>query len=286
MKDIVIENIWGSNKRLEWKSIHEDVNILVGVNGSGKSTLLNILWKTLRKSSLPSFTDLLSRHTFLPTDSIPEKHLFSEIRITDITGKTFITQETFSQEKLSFKCDFISTFDIPTISTLSKGDTPLDKELSNTIYTTGKNSRSFFDYRLKSSNYPEQATRINQRLQHFYRLINTQFSSTKKTIQINPDTNKLEFRTDEAVIQLEQLSSGEKQYLLILFKAFLQEEEPTLLLMDEPEISLDIDWQYRLLDVIRELNPQCQIIISTHSPGIFGNGWGDKVVYMEDILTL
>jgi predicted ATPase len=56
-----------------------------------------------------------------------------------------------------------------------------------------------------------------------------------------------------------------------------------LLLMDEPEISLDIDWQFELINIIRELNPNCQIIISTHSPSIFGDGWGDKVVYMEDI---
>ena len=53
--------------------------------------------------------------------------------------------------------------------------------------------------------------------------------------------------------------------------------------MDEPEISLHITWQYRLLDILTELNPQAQFIITTHSPSIFGDGWGDKVIYFDDI---
>ena len=54
--------------------------------------------------------------------------------------------------------------------------------------------------------------------------------------------------------------------------------------MDEPEISLHIEWQYNLIDYIRMLNPKAQLVISTHSPSIFGQGWGDKVKYMNDIV--
>lgn len=84
-------------------------------------------------------------------------------------------------------------------------------------------------------------------------------------------------------IQLEQLSSGEKQILLILTSVFLQEEKPNVLLMDEPEISLHISWQDRLIDLLRQLNPQCQIILTTHSPNIFANGWEDKIVFIQDL---
>ena len=54
--------------------------------------------------------------------------------------------------------------------------------------------------------------------------------------------------------------------------------------MDEPEISLHIRWQREIIDRMRQINPFCQIIIATHSPSMFGTGWGDKVVYMEDII--
>ena len=65
---------------------------------------------------------------------------------------------------------------------------------------------------------------------------------------------------------MEQLSSGEKQILLILTTVFLQEEKPNVLLMDEPEISLHIGWQDKLIEKLRLLNPQCQLILTTHSP--------------------
>lgn len=87
----------------------------------------------------------------------------------------------------------------------------------------------------------------------------------------------------EDKIQLEQLSSGEKQLLLILTTVFLQEEEPNILLMDEPEISLHISWQDKLIEMIRKLNPNCQLILATHSPNIFVDGWEDKIVFIEDM---
>jgi predicted ATP-dependent endonuclease of OLD family len=53
--------------------------------------------------------------------------------------------------------------------------------------------------------------------------------------------------------------------------------------MDEPEISLHLDWQRKLIGYIRELNPNVQIIMSTHSPGIIIEGWQDKVFEVSDI---
>jgi predicted ATP-dependent endonuclease of OLD family len=53
--------------------------------------------------------------------------------------------------------------------------------------------------------------------------------------------------------------------------------------MDEPEISLHIEWQQRLITLIRTLNPNAQIILCTHSPAIIMDGWADAVTEMEDI---
>ena len=72
--------------------------------------------------------------------------------------------------------------------------------------------------------------------------------------------------------------------LLILLKVFLLDKKPAMIFMDEPEISLHIRWQSEIIDRMRQINPFCQIIIATHSPSMFGTGWGDKVVYMEDII--
>ena len=140
-------------------------------------------------------------------------------------------------------------------------------------------------------NYPEEASTIKNRITQFFQLVNSLFEETGKEIIISRQNNRLAFRLKDPEkdsmpkpdIQLEQLSSGEKQILLILTSVFLQEEKPNVLLMDEPEISLHISWQDRLIDLLRQLNPQCQIILTTHSPNIFANGWEDKIVFIQDL---
>ena len=53
--------------------------------------------------------------------------------------------------------------------------------------------------------------------------------------------------------------------------------------MDEPEISLHVEWQQRLISLIRKLNPRVQIILTTHSPALIMNGWMDDVTDVADI---
>ncbi|UQR61817.1 ATP-binding protein [Bradyrhizobium sp. C-145] len=71
-------------------------------------------------------------------------------------------------------------------------------------------------------------------------------------------------------IPLDALSSGEKQMISLLAKLFLYPDNK-IILIDEPELSLSIDWQKQiLLDVMNA--PLCkQVIAITHSPFIFDN---------------
>ena len=63
----------------------------------------------------------------------------------------------------------------------------------------------------------------------------------------------------------------------------LEDGNSTTLFMDEPEVSLHMEWQQTLIEKIRRLNPKVQIILSTHSPAIIMNGWMDKVTEVTDI---
>ena len=165
------------------------------------------------------------------------------------------------------------------------------QDLKNIINQNGEGT-SFFDYRMKMLNFPQEADKIKERIETFFQVVNSFLGETKKEITIDPKSNSLTFLikrmegvqvSTEDKIQLEQLSSGEKQILLILTTVFLQEEKPNILLMDEPEISLHISWQDKLIEMIRRLNPNCQLILTTHSPNIFANGWEDKIVFIEDL---
>ena len=152
------------------------------------------------------------------------------------------------------------------------------------MYDIGGDNPSFSDYRLKATNFPEEAGHINERIRMLFETVERLFAKTQKQIKIDPHTNHLVFMDGDEEIPLYKLSSGEKQLLLILMRVFLMEEQGYILLMDEPEISLHIEWQYRLFEEIRRLNPNCQIITSTHSPSLFGDGWGDKLVFVEDLI--
>jgi predicted ATPase len=76
-------------------------------------------------------------------------------------------------------------------------------------------------------------------------------------------------------IGLASLSSGEKQLLRLLIEALLAAESS--LLVDEPEISLHIDWQRRLVSAMRLLNPNAQFIFATHAPEIMADISDDHI---------
>lgn len=141
---------------------------------------------------------------------------------------------------------------------------------------------SFTNYRLQMLDQPERHDQVQERLSEFYAVVNRLFAETGKEILV--EKGRMAFRNKRGtIIPLEQLSSGEKQILIILLKVFLMDEKPAIILMDEPELSMDIDWQFELLDILVKMNPNAQFILTTHAPSIFGNGWGDKVVYLEDV---
>lgn len=271
IQQFYVKGLWG-RLNVSWDSLNEDVNILVGINGSGKTTLLNLIYDFY--------------------NGIKPKKGIAEV----INGN-----------EVDIPIDIIRSFDIPS-KTKKKSESNLLCELNKVIMQNSEGT-SFFDYRMQMLNYPEKQERIQQRIDKFFELINSLFKETDKYIDIDKFNNKLVFKikgtasrlmtndgyyltdndgfyltTGDDRIQLEQLSSGEKQLLLILTMVFLQDERPTILLMDEPEISLHISWQSKLIDTIRNLNPNCQLILTTHSPSIFAKGWQDRIVYMEDLI--
>ena len=129
----------------------------------------------------------------------------------------------------------------------------------------------------------EKQAEMKARIEDFRSVINGLFQETEKHIEI--EGNKFNIVSKGKILPIDALSSGEKQILLIMLRVFLLEGKESYVLLDEPENSLDISWQYKLIDTLVKLNPNAQFFITTHSPSIFGAGWGDKIIYMEDVTT-
>lgn len=273
IQSIEIRNLWRKYDFL-WENLKPDVNILIGINGSGKTTLFNIIDSILMAD--------VKRLKFYGVEV--------KIRIDNYTVEYHqkMSAADLKQSLQQVHYQKISTFDVPFRDRPKAGKeySQLYSELHTIVYDIGGMNPSFSDYRLKATNFPDEAVKINQRIKTLFETVNRLFAKTGKIIQIDPHTNHLIFIDDGEVIPLYKLSSGEKQLLLILMRVFLMEEQPYILLMDEPEISLHIEWQYKLFEEIRRLNPHCQIITSTHSPSLFGDGWGDKLVFVEDLTML
>lgn len=235
-----------------WHGIHPDVNILVGINGRGKTTLLNAINDYYNNTLPKSFNKGFDGNRIVAT--------------------------TVDSPVL-----YIQSFDVPS-NVKKKNNSPLYETLMQKVLQNGK-TPSFFDYRMRALNFPEESGTINARIADFFRHVDSFFAQTGKHIEIDKELNTLVFiDEDNHNITIDLLSAGEKQLLLILLTIFLRCEEHTILLMDEPELSLHIEWQDKLVSTIREMNPNCQIILTTHSPSIFANGWEDHLVFMDDIL--
>lgn len=270
---IEIRNLWGKYDFI-WENLNPDVNILIGINGSGKTTLFNII-DSIMMADVKRLKAYGVEVKIAIDDFVVEFHQkMSAAELRSALGQV--------------KYQKISTFDVPFRDRPKGGKeySQLYNELHTIVYDIGGMNPSFSDYRLKATNFPEEADRINKRIRTFFETVDRLFAKTQKKIQIDPHTNHLIFIDDGELIPLYKLSSGEKQLLLILMRVFLMEERPYILLMDEPEISLHIEWQYKLFEEIRHLNPNCQIITSTHSPSLFGDGWGDKLVFVEELIRL
>ncbi|MCP4521425.1 MAG: ATP-binding protein [Cytophagales bacterium] len=319
LKKIEIKGLWGTTD-IEWE-LDPHVNILGGYNGSGKSSILNIIGGLIyddknmheynpffnelclikeagtfyMKAFTSNFSELegqLQNNVFGDASKILEKvrqeYLGNKMPFHIPISLTLATYQqnngsrsaiTTEEVKKHFDSEFIS---------------PIDKVLKDELKEV---QRRYISYRLslglelqqlfdtssieEIKEYQEKRFRYQKR---FEEIINELFSKTGKKLMYNKD-NTIFFSKDSTRIELDKLSSGEIQILIILLSMVLQDGKPTVVLMDEPDLTLHIDWQKKLISYMVELNPNAQLIIATHSPGLIMENWINNVVEVSEIST-
>lgn len=87
------------------------------------------------------------------------------------------------------------------------------------------------------------------------------------------------------IIELSNLSSGEKQIVSLFSKLYLENEKECILIIDEPELSISMKWQKMLLpDIMRSEN--CKLLLTvTHSPFIFENEFDMDAKEMRNCIS-
>ena len=120
------------------------------------------------------------------------------------------------------------------------------------------------------------------------RIINEDHGFARKKLVFNfGDANRpfVYFETDKGnEIPISQLSSGEKNDFIIFTELIFNSRKDTLVLIDEPEISLHLAWQLKIVDELLEIADinNFQTLIATHAPGI-AEGREDKMICLEGV---
>lgn len=200
------------------------------------------------------------------------------------SGKTTLLNEIERIcRKRGLKYIYIPSIDNLTVKDKRKKASALSQDLDSYIYDM-QTGPSLMYYRMSILDAsPSIQTKVKRRIEDFCNLVNSLFCETGKHIEITG--NKFIINANGVSLSTADLSSGEKQLLLLLLRVFLLDGKESVVLIDEPENSLDISWQYNLVNLLVRLNPDAQFFITTHSPSIFSDGWGDKIIYMEDVTS-
>ncbi|MER9371889.1 AAA family ATPase [Mesorhizobium sp. M0491] len=115
----------------------------------------------------------------------------------------------------------------------------------------------------------------------FKELIDQRFTTKDVTIS---KQNGIDVFFKGNIVPLDKLSSGEQHQLVLFFELLFEIKKNSLILIDEPELSLHVAWQKKfigdLINIIK-LN-KFDVVLATHSPQLIGR-WNDLVVELGDV---
>lgn len=132
----------------------------------------------------------------------------------------------------------------------------------------------------------EYARKLEEKREHIFaplrlyeKTVNSFFNN--KSVQVDESGLLKIGYSSPSALNPRLLSSGEKQLLILLTEALLRVGKPVVYIADEPELSLHVTWQGKLLESLVTLGGQIQVIVATHSPDIVGV-FHDKVINLGE----
>ena len=307
IKKIEIKGYFGRGD-FEW-NLDPVVNILGGKNGSGKSSIFKLCYLLLSNKTIDEDTDKKFMKIFKEVkltysngwtqtwSQQSDDDVFTvEIggfnasayrdasRIVDVNGQ----KRTFEELQKQVKVYLINSFEQhvadatryeqqPKSETLDN-PTMLDLMIKNQIDQRNKDfSKIMEDF----VDMPEDSTPDNQAYIKAYRKTYTSINHFLN--EYDKPKSSFEFIKHGEIIKYDQLSMGEKQILLLMLMVGNTKQEPCIFFMDEPDLSMHIDWKEILVKELHELNPNMQIILSTHAPSVI-TGWHDRVKEVSQLI--
>ncbi len=213
----------------------------------------------------------------IPSDILsPKKAKFTADQLEALQGKLMKVLSLGSKQELAEKVRSYFTFAMKTLDEEAKDSSPEAnrKEMVRFLF------RSLEYPRLKGlsaafEKYERELARCFEKLEKFQVQLNQFLGDSSKEVFFSESESALRFRLidsrDPIGREISELSSGEKQIVIMLtYLAFFAGEE-SIFIVDEPELSLHLAWQRKLVNALEALRPNSsQLILATHSPEIVG----------------
>lgn len=233
--------------------------VLVGINGSGKTRVLESVLK---------YYQILPTTSPLGYDSKVELEIFGE-KIENESKIIYVPTEINFQEVERAIPNFKKEYEF-----LNIVDTNLIKDIPSYIAT------KIFEIANEEENMPMGEVR-----KKVFDEINNVFDILELDIKIvgiskNEKSMPIFQKSNGETFGINELSSGEKQLFLRTLAIKMLEPKNSIILIDEPEISLHPKWQQKIVSVYEKIGENNQIILATHSPHIIGSVKKEQIILL------
>lgn len=281
---LLIHNI--NNLRDFEIKFNDGINIICGQNGAGKTSILNCILGSFRRRKLGSL-NIHANGTYGFWEIVYLNNYQSQFRVHYIDREEDIKDTPHIKGNKLINTKYIISFPINnrnlnsnhnlSFSSLKrwmyknyfKSDLNYSKE-SNFKMT--RDCFSMIDSNISFSRIEEQSDK--------YMIKNSYYANDKYDIYVN---------TPKGEILIDHMSSGYQSTLIILLNLIKKVESldslgitvhtyEGIVLIDEIDLYLHPEWQKKLLEIIRWLLPNAQIIATTHSPHIIQSALPGEII--------
>lgn len=294
IKSIEIENNKAlKNIKINFEKENEILNtvVIAGSNGSGKTTLLESIWDYFKNEmGIRRYGIGIKAELFLEND----EQKIKESLLSSLNYLMYYKENDFKRYQNIVE-------NIKVIPKLIYIPTEINFNEVKTKTTTLHRDYEFFNI-VNSKMIEDIPSYIASRITY---LANTEENLTMKEVKekVNSEINGI-FEILELDVKLtglskdersmpvftnssgdefdiNQLSSGEKQLFLRTLAIKMLEPENSIILIDEPELSLHPKWQQRIIEIYQRIGKNNQIIVATHSPHILGSVPRENIILLS-----
>ena len=254
------------------------VNVIAGINGTGKTTLLELLFRVFKVTNFENSEnfELICNDTI----KIDKKMVIRPFTET-INGKDihFDMKEQLAQAVEINEDEISRVISLPMVSTLPYNpineiklpfrikDIVYEIDISNMLANAELFIKEYIINRERNSLESEPKKRTKEAVDNFNKIFEN-INLTTKLIDLDRHNKPIFETKNKKRVTIDKLSSGEQQLYARVVSLMIIEPINSIILIDEPEITLHPKWQNEIINIYKNIGKNNQFIITTHSPHI------------------